>query len=183
MNLLEIPKRLTEIDNLIDEHQGEITPEIDKMIQEYEIKTPVAFIGAVNWYEDQMAKHKAFKERSKILKEKAEHQKKKADRIKQLMIYALHQIGKKKIETDGVSLTLSNTKPSVIIEDEKQIPDKYKKVIVSIDKAIFERVFEKIPCEIIDTKVDKKAIYEDHKNGVGVSGVTIEQGETLRIRG
>ena len=69
------------------------------------------------------------------------------------------------LEVDGTLLKVKIQKnpPAVIVEDETQIPEEYKRV-----KTVIE--------------IDRVAIKDAWKNGVGVAGTKVEQGQRLTIK-
>ena len=69
-------------------------------------------------------------------------------------------------KVDGVTMKLAIQKnpPAVIVEDESLIPDKYKRVIPE------------------HKEIDKVAIKEAWKNGVGVAGTKVQQSDRLTIK-
>lgn len=69
-------------------------------------------------------------------------------------------------EVDGVTVKLKIKKnpPSVVVEDETKIPEKYWRVIPE------------------HKEVDKTAIKDAHKAGIGVDGTKVVQGTRLDIR-
>lgn len=71
----------------------------------------------------------------------------------------MEQVGTKKIEDAITKLLVKKNGPSVEIEDESLIPDKYKRSKTTVT-------------------VDKKAILEDWKHGTGVTGAKIVDNKT-----
>lgn len=91
--------------------------------------------------------------------------KNKLDQFKEYVQDSMKNANLKKVQTDLGIITLAKSPVSVEIINENEIPDKYKK-------------------EVVTTKIDKKKILEDFKeNGEMVAGVKYNTENTnLRIK-
>lgn len=83
--------------------------------------------------------------------------------IKEYMEHHLEAIGIDKVKTPIFTVAIQNNPPSVNFTDKDLIPEKYKE-------------------EVITTKIPKKAILDDLKEGIEVPGTEIKQTRSLRIR-
>lgn len=96
----------------------------------------------------------------KRLTERKKARDNKADRMKAVLYSAMQAAGKVKFTTPLFTFDIQKNAPSVIVDDEKAIPDEYK---------------------TYEVKIDKIAIKEVLKSGT-VPGAHLEQGESLRIK-
>ena len=75
----------------------------------------------------------------------------------------MQKLGTKKIETATGTFTIRNNTPSLIIEDENLIPQKFITHISSI-------------------KIEKNEIKKEMKNGAKIPGVHLETTQSLLIK-
>ena len=100
----------------------------------------------------------------KRMKELADADGKRADRLRAYLLKHLTEIGTEKIDTPRFRISVKTNPPSVQVVDEHQIPEEYIRVVTS-------------------TSVDKKKILDELKtSGVIVPGVEVTRGQRLDIR-
>lgn len=87
----------------------------------------------------------------------------KIDNLKKYTKMCLSELGMKKVETTLGNITIRNNAPSLVIEDERLVNEKFK-------------------VETTTVKVDKKAIKEAIANGENVLGVRLESSNSLLIK-
>lgn len=104
---------------------------------------------------------KALKDEADRLSDKRKRLEKKKEDLKEYLFYNMRATNTKKIKAGIFDINIQKNPPSIKILDENTIPDKYK---------------------IFTFKPDKKQLKEDLKNGVKITGVSLEQSESLRIR-
>ena len=75
----------------------------------------------------------------------------------------LTELGMKKVETTLGNISVRNNAPSLVVEDENLLNEKFK-------------------TEVTAVKIDKKAIKEALKNGEEVIGVRLENSNSLIIK-
>ena len=95
------------------------------------------------------------------IKAKQANEKKKA--LKELILEAMRKLGAKKIETVTGTFTIRNNAPSLIIEDENLIPQKFTTHISSI-------------------KIEKNEIKNEIKKGIKIPGVHLESTQSLLVK-
>ena len=100
---------------------------------------------------------------AKRLLERAKAEEESIKRMKQNMQYAMVASGQTKVKGEKFNFTVQKNPPSLKVLDENLVPREY----VEVEEVI---------------KIDKKAILHELKAGVEISGVEIQQGESIRIR-
>lgn len=159
MTLIDESKK---IESLLIESNGELTPEIESLmcLNYSSIKTKSDSYCVIldrmdreMEYYDSIAKEA--KSRYTIIDKTIKSIK---DRLKDIMFYN----GIDYVQGDTFKITLSNSKPSVIITNEDKIPENFRirKEVVSIDKT---------------------AIAEAINSGLKIDGADIFEGKSLRI--
>ena len=103
------------------------------------------------------------KEIADFYAKKAKYANEKKKMFKELILGAMQKLGAKKIETVTGTFTIRNNTPSLIIEDENLIPQKFITHISSI-------------------KIKKNEIKKEIKNGVEIPGVHLETTQSLLIK-
>ena len=103
-----------------------------------------------------------FKSEEKRLSERRKTLENRKESIKEYLYTEMNKINQKKVDLGLFKLNIQNNPASVNILDEKLIDKKY--------------LIEQEP------KIDKKAILNDLKNNIEVTGCKIHQGESLRIK-
>lgn len=81
--------------------------------------------------------------------------------LKKYLEESLKTVNMKKVKTSLFTVSIQNNAPSVVIENEESIPECYY---------------------ITKRELSKKAVLEDLKAGKEITGVKLEQKESLRIR-
>lgn len=76
---------------------------------------------------------------------------------------SMETVGAKSVETSTIKVKIVNNPPSVVVEDEMIVPERFKRT-----KTI--------------TEVDKKLILESWKDGIGVEGTKVEQKSRISIK-
>ena len=95
------------------------------------------------------------------IKAKQANEKKKA--LKELILGAMQKLGTKKIETVTGTFTIRNNTPSLIIDDENLIPQKFTTFVQT-------------------KKIEKNEIKKEIKNGVEIPGVHLETTQSLLVK-
>ena len=108
-------------------------------------------------------KEEKCKEIADFYAKKAKYANEKKKMLKELILGAMQKLGTKKIETATGTFTIRNNTPSLIIEDENLIPQKFITHISSI-------------------KIEKNKIKKEMKNGVEIPGVHLETTQSLLIK-
>ena len=108
-------------------------------------------------------KEEKCKEIADFYAKKAKYANEKKKMFKELILEAMQKLGTKKIETVTGTFTIRNNTPSLIIEDENLIPQKFITHISSI-------------------KIEKNEIKKEMKNGAKIPGVHLETTQSLLIK-
>ncbi len=103
------------------------------------------------------------KEIADFYTKKAKYANEKKKMLKELILEAMQKLGTKKIETTTGTFTIRNNTPSLIIEDENLIPQRFITHISS-------------------TKIEKNEIKKEIKNGVEIPGAHLETSQSLLVR-
>lgn len=162
-SLYDIRKDFEEIKTFIEEQYGEVDDNLfDELMQKESdlIRKTQSYVYVIN-------KIKKNKEYRKELKKRLSELDKQDDNLIEFLIgnlmFTMKKLELDKIETPVYKVRIQKNPPSVSIIDENKIPDKYKE-------------------RIIQTKIDKKAILKDVKDGKEIEGVEITQSEGIRIK-
>ena len=150
-----------QIEAMLIDVGGELTAEVEMMLRcnqnELEKKTDsYAFIidrmnNIAEFYNDKALEFKRIADSAHSV----------AFKLKENMKFAMESGNLTEIIGEDFKFKIQNSPPSCVIESEKAIDGKYK-------------VTETI------TKIDKKAILEDLRNGKSVAGASLKQGTNLR---
>ena len=151
----------TMLDELEDEN--EITDRLWKALEDTHHSLEDKFQAWASYLQYQEGLINIRKEEIKRLQQKNKAEENKIKNAKNQMYFYLKQLDVKKLETPLYNFNIQKSKASVIIEDDKKIPEQYKKV------------------ETIE-KIDKQEIYKDLKEGKEIEGVSLKENESLRIR-
>ena len=84
-------------------------------------------------------------------------------RMKENMQFTMETAGEQKLKGEKFTFTVQKNPPSLKVLDDAVIPPQF----ISVEEV---------------RNIDKKAILAELKNGVEISGVEIQQGESIRIR-
>ena len=108
-------------------------------------------------------KEEKCKEIADFYARKAKYANEKKKILKELILEAMRKLGAKKIETVTGTFTIRNNTPSLIIEDENLIPQKFITHISSI-------------------KIEKNEIKNEIKKGIKIPGVHLESTQSLIVK-
>jgi hypothetical protein len=96
-------------------------------------------LRAARWAE---AQSKAVKDMEAEMKERRQRFENKADTLRAIAKQAMQTLGLPKLEAPDFTAALTNTRPSVVIEDETAIPSQLCKVVRSPDKTAIKAALE-----------------------------------------
>jgi gp157 family protein len=103
------------------------------------------------------------KEIAKFYADKAKQANQKKESLKLLILQAMRGLGKKRIETETGTFTIKNNTPSLKIDNEDLIPQKFVTYIQT-------------------KKIEKNEIKKEMKKGVEIPGVHLETTQSLLIK-
>ncbi len=135
MSVKDIFKELGQLEAMLQESFGEITPEIEKKTKRLE--GDVA--GVIEWAIPKIKEYEAMiaakKDYSAELLKSAKTFDNKVDNLKGLVASLMNATDQEKIETAKGTASFRNTAP-LVVDDEKVIPKKFftKKIVVSLDR-------------------------------------------------
>lgn len=151
-------KELTDLD--IEEEDQEQVERIKSVIRSEIENKGTNIIGFIRNMESDVTSIKAEIDRLNKLKKAKEN---KIKRIKNYTIECLNEADMKKVETSLGNISIRNNAPSVVIEDENMIDERF------ID-------------EIITHSINKTLIKEAIKNGEYIIGAKLESNKSLQIK-
>ena len=109
------------------------------------------------------AKEEKCKEIADFYVKKAKYTNEKKIILKELILGAMQRLGAKKIETVTGTFTIRNNTPSLIIDDENLIPQKFTTFVQT-------------------KKIEKNEIKKEIKNGMKIPGVHLESTQSLLVK-
>lgn len=109
------------------------------------------------------AKEEKCKEIADFYAEKAKQANEKRKTLKELILETMRKLGTKKIETVTGTFTIRNNMPSLIIDDEDLIPQKFTTFVQT-------------------KKIEKNEIKKEIKNGMKIPGVHLETTQSLLVK-
>jgi len=105
----------------------------------------------------------AIKSAMDAMKSRFEVKRKRAQWLKDYARHGMHTLGKSKLEWPEFAARIQANPPAVEVLDESALPAEFK-------------------AEVVEVKIDKKAISERLKAGGYVPGAVLKQGESLRVK-
>jgi hypothetical protein len=182
-----------ELDDLLDGVQEEIESagqaSTDRLIRFQEFcKAHGEKVDRIGWFLRMMEARTLYcRSEANRLQERARSSERKFDQTKAMVLYYLESRGLKKIE--GVEFTLrkqQNSRDSVRITDEHQIPMQYKIIEVSVAGAVWEQVLDSLPealkktlrASVTQTSPNNEAIKQACEK---VPGAEVRRASHLRI--
>lgn len=166
-NLSLIKYELKEINNIINFLDSENNELDEKTINDTKESVELLLAEKSNQLElilkDLESKEEKCKEIADFYAKKAKQANEKRKALKELIITTMVGLGAKRLETETGTFTIKNNAPSLIIDDESLIPQKFITHISS-------------------TKIEKNEIKKEMKNGAEIPGVHLETTQSLLIK-
>lgn len=136
-SLRDLVLKAAEIENLIIDAGGELTPEIESQLMVVDEKLPQKIDGYAEILARMGLLQEHYKKKSKEMSLIAKACEKIGDFLTKNIKEAMERMGSKELLGDDVKFRLQNSQASVIIESEDLIPANYKTVtqVVSVDKS------------------------------------------------
>lgn len=164
-NLSLIKYELKEINNIVTFLESE---ELDEKTTNDTKESVVALLEEKSnqlelILKDLEIKENQCKEIAKFYADKAKRASEKRKALKELIITTMTGLGAKRLETETGTFTIKNNAPSLIIDDESLIPQKFITHISS-------------------TKIEKNEIKKEMKNGAEIPGVHLETTQSLLVK-
>lgn len=163
-SLVALAKESAEIERIIIESDGELTPELEAALSVNNINLPDKVEGYHNILQrvEMMAEH--YKRQAEFflkLKKSCENFE---NTLRENLKAAMQILGTDEINGNSVTYKLVNSNPKLLIENESQLPFEYKK-------------------DVVETVIDNKKIKEHLVAGLPVDGARLEQTVALKKYG
>jgi hypothetical protein len=159
-SLYTITTEQLRINELLEELEGELTPEIEEAL----IINEDNFLTKSEGYIERIAYFKARAEAAKVRIEEYQRIKRIAEnaekRLKERMQWAMEVLGRDKVEVGLHKMSLRSSQ-AVNITNEARIPNQYIKV---------------------ETKIDKESLKRDLKAGLVIEGAELITNKSIQIR-
>ena len=183
-NILELKETARELVTAWDDADGDIE-KLLPLINALEEKGLEAVGDLTQAMEEISIRAEARKSKAARYNELAKKDEQFIDGIKKTIMFAMQTAGIEKFSTEATQITMSKGKESVEVVDEDKVPINYKRVVLTINGSAYEPIMELFGEDVRNEKfdVDKKAITEAHKAGVGVAGTQVIRNPYLIIKG
>lgn len=146
--------------NELIENDGALTPELEEQLSKIELSIP-AKIDAYSHLMDRLDTEADYwKEKADFYNAIVRACKNTKERIKENLKSAMIDADQKEVAGNNMKFQLRNSNPSLVL-DESKIDQSYK-------------------MQVVEWVIDKKRIMEDLKNGIKVSGASLETSFSLR---
>ena len=175
--LYEITEEYREIFALLEESEGEWTPEIASRVEALDGEYDQKIQNIALFILDLEGEQKKIKDEVSRLNARMITARKKAESLSKYLLSSLEFSGRK-VKTTLVSVWAQNSAPSVVIDDLAAIPDCYKTATV---KAMLPRIPESLRA-LATVEPSKTAIKEAIDGGETVPGARFEFRKHLRIK-
>jgi len=166
-NLSLIKYELKEINNIINFLDSENNELDEKTINDTKESVELLLAEKSNQLElilkDLESKEEKCKEIADFYAKKAKQANEKRKALKELIITTMKGLGAKRLETETGTFTIKNNAPSLKIDNEDLIPQKFVSYIQT-------------------RKIEKNEIKKEIKNGVEIPGVHLETTQSLLIK-
>lgn len=162
MTLYELQQEQLELNALLEENGGELTPEIEERLQihDFDVNQKMeSYCKAIKQYEADIEAFKSEIERLKARKDSAD---KAIERMKSAMVNAMTTFGLSKVEAGTFKIGTRKSQ-SLEVLDESLVPSKFKNKVITV-------------------KVDKNAIKDAMKAGEEVNGVKLNDNLSISIK-
>ncbi len=175
--LYEITEEYRDIFALLEESEGEWTPEIASRVEALDGEYDQKIQNIALFILDLEGEQKKIKDEISRLNARMITAKKKAESLSKYLLSSLEFSGRK-VKTTLVSVWAQNSAPSVVIDDLAAIPDCYKTATI---KTSLERIPESLRA-LATVEPSKMAIKEAIDGGETVPGARFEFRKHLRIK-
>ena len=166
-NLSLIKYELKEINNIVNFLDSENNELDEKTINDTKESVELLLVEKSNQLElilkDLESKEEKCKEIADFYAKKAKQANEKRKALKELIITTMKGLGAKRLETETGTFTIKNNAPSLKIDNEDLIPQKFVSYIQT-------------------RKIEKNEIKKEIKNGVEIPGVHLETTQSLLIK-
>ena len=141
MNLYEITQQQQELNNLLEESYGELTPELEQALELNLDNFSAKAEGYVKAIKNYKAESDAIAEEIKRLQEKKKVCENAVNRMKTALSTSMDIFGMNKVRAGLFKISLTTSK-AVNIIDENAIPENYKRVKYEVSKTDIKKAIE-----------------------------------------
>lgn len=159
MKLYEITEAYQQLNALQEATQEDFTDALNVLQDEFEVKAD----NIANLIESNKSDIDFYKNKIQELREAKTVLENKNKWLKEYLTNQFDGLDIKKLRTANHILSLRNNRASTIVENESDLPDKYKEQIETI-------------------KIDKTAIYKDLKAGIEIPGAYLKANRGITIK-
>lgn len=160
-SLVNLVSHASELETALVESGGEITPEIESLLEIKDVHLPDKIDGYAMFLDRMELVEAFYKAKAEAYLRLAKAASNVIDRCESNLKFAMNATHQDELIGNDFRYKLVKSNPAVIVEEESKLDESYK---------ITEVV----------TKIDKKKIAEDLKLGVPVEGARLEQSHSLR---
>ena len=161
-SLRTIVSETAQLETMLIESNGEITPEIEAALSVKEINLPQKVDNYSMVIDRMESVSKFYYEKAKIFMQMSKSAESVSERCKANMKFAMQELKVTELVGNDIKFKLVKSNPAVVINDENEVDGSYK-----ITKTT--------------TSVDKKRIADDLKLGIPVKGAELQQNQSLRV--
>jgi hypothetical protein len=178
MKLYQIEQDQAILGEWLEESGGELTPAIEELLALTEENLEGKCENICKLIRNLEAERDACKAEAQRLSEQARLRDNKIGQVKDYLLYHLRRMGKNKVDAGLFKVGFQKSPPTLVIANEEVVPAQYRKASVTLP--VLEMPPELLPEATIT--VDKSLLKSAVQAGLELPGVTIEQGDHLRIR-
>jgi hypothetical protein len=160
------------LDRVLEEHDGELTPEIEALLNDLDVAVNQKVERVGLYIRERLAHSKAVKEERDRLNAIAQRDEKTAESLKSYLLRQMERLGKTKVEGVLLTVAVQNNPPSVKSPlDSDQLREHY-------DKA--SDYVAEVPASY---RIDRDKVLAAFKMGAQLpEWVTVERGTHIRLR-
>lgn len=179
MKLYEISGQFEEIWAKLEESEGEITPEIEEMMNSIEGAFAEKIDNIIRLVRNESGSVSAIEEEIKRLQSRKKRIESSIDWLKAYVKKNMELAKKTEVKTELFTVRIQRIKDAVDVVASEKVPDQYKSFLL---KDVPPHLVEKTLQPYIDLiKVAKDKVLEDSKKGINIPGIEIRPGTCLRI--
>jgi hypothetical protein len=174
VKLYELSAARDILDGWLAESEGEVTPELEALLAELDANVDEKIERVALFVRERLATAAAVKEEVQRLQAIQKREEKAAESLKGYLLREMQRLGKAKVNGLLATVALQNNPPSV----KGELAPDYLIELIGVDetKAFVTYVPESFA-------LNRRAVLDAHKAGTPIpSGLTVEQGVSLRIR-
>lgn len=149
--LYQLTDELLALDDLLEDTEGEVTPEIEQWLEEYGLKSRTKVDNMCRYEAELRARAAAKKAEAKRLSDRARKEDADADRVKRLFELAMHRLGTRRLEGDHFTVAVQKNggkRAFQVAQSAEQLPEAYRRTetrYVALTEELRQRAEEAIP--------------------------------------